>query len=98
MRYPSLAEYLWLAEPVTGIEAAVLSKAARIDLPDSVLHAPSAGFGGQEFYPEVIDKGAVLTCRLAWNHPLPRWEQECCMGRARPLPRSQRDRLVAGPA
>ncbi|MHB1504403.1 MAG: type II toxin-antitoxin system death-on-curing family toxin [Acidimicrobiales bacterium] len=71
MRYLSLAEYLWLAEQVTGIEAAVLSKAARIDLADSALHAPSASFGGQEFYPGLIDKAAVLTCRLAWNHPLP---------------------------
>ena len=71
MRYLSLAESLWLAEQVTGIEAAVLSKAARIDLADSALHAPSASFGGQEFYPDVIDKAAVLTCRLAWNHPLP---------------------------
>ena len=71
MRYLSLAEYLWLAEQVTGVEAAVLSKAARIDLADSALHAPSASFGGQDFYPDVIDKAAVLTCRLAWNHPLP---------------------------
>ena len=71
MRYLSLAEYLWLAEQVTGIEAAVLSKAARIDLADSALHTPSASFGGQEFYPDVIDKAAVLTCRLAWSHPLP---------------------------
>jgi death-on-curing protein len=67
----SLAEYVWLAEQVTGIEAAVLAKAARIDLADSALHAPSASFGGEEFYPEIIDKAAVLTCRLAWNHPLP---------------------------
>ncbi|MGH8997481.1 MAG: type II toxin-antitoxin system death-on-curing family toxin [Acidimicrobiales bacterium] len=67
----SLAEYVWLAEQVTGIEAAVLVKAARIELADSALHAPSASFGGEEFYPDVIDKAAVLTCRLAWNHPLP---------------------------
>ncbi|HUZ10648.1 MAG TPA: Fic family protein [Acidimicrobiales bacterium] len=71
IRYISLAEYVWLAEQVTGIEAAVLAKAARIDLADSALHAPSASFGGEEFYPDVIDKAAVLTCRLAWNHPLP---------------------------
>ena len=38
---------------------------------DSALHAPSASFGGEEFYPDIIDKAAVLTCRLAWNHPLP---------------------------
>ena len=28
-----------------------------------------AGFGDQDFYPDLIDKAAVLTCHLAWNHP-----------------------------
>ena len=66
----TLAEYLWLAEHVTGVEALVLAK-SRIDLADSALHAPAASFGGDEFYPDLIDKAAVLTCRLAWNHPVP---------------------------
>jgi death on curing protein len=70
-RYPTLAEYFWLAEQVTGTEAAVLVKAARVELADSALHAPAAGFGDQDFYPDLLDKAAVLTCRLAWNHPLP---------------------------
>jgi death on curing protein len=70
-RYLTLAEYLWLAEQVTDTEAAVLAKASRVDLADSALHAPAAGFGDQDFYPDLIDKAAVLTCRLAWNHPLP---------------------------
>ena len=42
-----------------------------VDLADSALHAPAAGFGEQEFYPDLHDKAAVLTCHLAWNHPLP---------------------------
>jgi len=70
-RCVTLAEYVWLAEQVTGVEAAVLVKVARIDLADSALHAPAAEFGGEEFYPDLLDKAAVLTCRLAWNHPLP---------------------------
>ncbi|MGH9048906.1 MAG: Fic family protein [Acidimicrobiia bacterium] len=70
-RYLSLAEYFWLAEQVTGIEAAVLAKASRVELADSALHAPAAGFGDQDFYPDLLDKAVVLTCRLAWNHPLP---------------------------
>ena len=70
-RYLSLAEYLWLAEEVTGVAAAVLAKSSRVDLADSALHAPAAGFGDEDFYPDLIDKAAVLTCRLAWNHPLP---------------------------
>ena len=69
-RYLSLAEYLWLAEQVTGIDATTLAKSCRLDLADSALHAPEASFGGEEFYPDFIDKAAVLTCRLAWNHPL----------------------------
>lgn len=70
-RYLSLAEYVWLAEQVTGVEAAVLAKASRLDLADSALHAPAAGFEDQDFYPDIVDKAAVLTCRLSWNHPLP---------------------------
>lgn len=69
-RYLDLGEYLWLAEQVTGIEASVLAKASRIDLADSALHAPSASFGDEDFYPDLYDKAAVLCCRLAWNHPL----------------------------
>lgn len=70
-RYLDLAEYLWLAEQVTGIEAATLAKASRVDLADSALRAPAAGFGDEDFYPDIYDKAAILCCRLAWNHPLP---------------------------
>jgi len=34
-------------------------------------YAPSAGFGDTDFYPEFVDKAAVLIVRLAKNHPLP---------------------------
>lgn len=70
-RYLSLAEYLWLAEQVTGISAEVLSQSSRIELADSALHAPMAGFGDEDFYPHIADKAAVLCWRLARNHPLP---------------------------
>lgn len=70
IRYLDLAEYFWLAEQVTGIDATTLANTSRSDLADSALHAPAAGFGDDDFYPDVIDKAAVLTCRLAWNHPL----------------------------
>lgn len=70
IRYLDLAEYFWLAEQVTGIDATTLAKTSRSDLADSALHAPAAGFGDDDFYPDVVDKAAVLACRLAWNHPL----------------------------
>ena len=70
-RYLGLAEYLWLAEQVTGIPADILSESSRIELADSALHAPMASFGGDDFYPDIVDKAAVLCWRLARNHPLP---------------------------
>lgn len=71
MRYLSLAEALVLAEGVTGIEAQTLVLASRIELLDSALHAPQAGFGDVEFYPTLVEKAAVLCARIALNHPLP---------------------------
>lgn len=69
-RYLTLAEYVWLAEQVTGIDTRILVKMSRVDLADSALHAPAAGFGDEDFYPDPFDKAAVLCCRLARNHPL----------------------------
>lgn len=60
-----------IGEAVTGTNAAVLARASRLDLLDSALHAPQAGFGDVEFYPEFADKAAVLTVRIPKNHPLP---------------------------
>ncbi len=70
-RYLSLAEFWYLAEQVTGVDAATLIRASRVDLADSALHAPQAGFGDEDFYPDLYDKAAVLACRISWNHPLP---------------------------
>lgn len=70
-RYINLAEYLWLAEQVTDIDAAELARSSRIDLADSALHAPQAGFADEDFYPDLFDKAAILCWRLARNHPLP---------------------------
>lgn len=53
IRYLDLAEYLWLAEQVTGVSAEVLAKSGRIDLADSALNAPTAGFGGEDFYLDI---------------------------------------------
>ncbi len=71
MRYLTLAEALTIAEAVTGIDAGVLARASRLELLDSALHAPQAGFGDQEFYPDFVAKAAVLAVRICRNHPLP---------------------------
>lgn len=71
MRYLGLAEALLIAEAVTGIDTRTLTHVTRIDLLDSALHAPQAGFGDEEFYPDLTEKAAVLVVRIAKNHPLP---------------------------
>ncbi len=69
--YLDLADYVAIAAEVTSLDAATVMKVANLDLADSALHAPAAGFGETEFYPDFVDKAAVLIVRLAKNHPLP---------------------------
>ncbi len=71
MRYLTLAEALAIAEAVTRLDPITLAKASRLELLDSALHAPQAGFGDEDFYPAVELKAAVLAVRVARNHPLP---------------------------
>ena len=69
--YLDLADYLLLAESVLGVPAEAIAEWPGIGLAESALHAPAMGFGGVEFYPDLLDKAAVLCVRLARNHPLP---------------------------
>ena len=69
--YLDLADYVLIAEAVLGVPAEVIARWPGMGLAESALHAPAAGFAGVEFYPDVIDKAAVLCVRLAPNHPLP---------------------------
>lgn len=71
MRYLTLAEALIVGEAVTGLDGLTLAKSSRLELLDSALHAPQAGFGDEDFYPRVEQKAAVLVVRIARNHPLP---------------------------
>ena len=65
------SEALAIAEEVTGLNARTLLRMSRIGLLESALHAPQAGFGDVEFYPDFVDKAAVLVVHIARNHPLP---------------------------
>lgn len=71
VEYLDLADYLAIAQAVTGLDLQTVIKITNADLADSALHAPAAGFGEDEFYPDFVDKAAVLLVRLARNHPLP---------------------------
>lgn len=71
VEYLDLADYVAIAAAVTGLEVATIMKVASLDLADSALHAPAAGFDETDFYPGFVDKAAVLVVRLVKNHPLP---------------------------
>lgn len=71
VEYLDLADYLAIAAAVTGLEPQTVMNITNIDLADSALHAPAAGFDDDDFYPDFVDKAAVLLVRLARNHPLP---------------------------
>lgn len=60
-----------IAEAVNGLEASTLVRVCQVDLLDSALHAPQAGFGDDDFYPGFVRKAAVLVVRIVGNHSLP---------------------------
>jgi death-on-curing protein len=69
--YPTLDDHLHTAAYVLDLPVETVIKSARIELAESALHAPQAGWGEVEFYPELPMKAAVLLVRLAKNRPLP---------------------------
>ena len=71
VEYLDLVDFIAIAAEITGLDVDSLMRVARLDLADSALHAPAAGFGGVEFYPDFVDKAAVLAVHLVKNHPLP---------------------------
>ncbi len=71
VEYVGLVDYLAIAAEVTGLDTDTVARVAKVHLADSALHAPAAGFGDTDLYPDFVDKAAVLVVRLAKNHPLP---------------------------
>jgi death-on-curing protein len=71
IEYVDLVDYITIAAEVTCLDIDTVMHVAKLDLAESALHAPAAGFGEVEFYPDFVEKAAVLVVRLAKNHPLP---------------------------
>ncbi len=67
-----LADFLVLAEAVTGLDAKDLANAPHVVArAESALAAPFAEFDGVEMYDGLVTKAAILCSRLLRNHPLP---------------------------
>jgi death-on-curing protein len=71
VEYVGLVDYLAIAAEVTGLDTDTVARVAKVNLADSALHAPAAGFGDTDLYSDFVDKAAVLVVRLIKNHPLP---------------------------
>jgi len=69
--YLDLADYVAIAAEVTDLSVEQIVALPNLSLAESALHAPSAGFGEYDLYPDFIEKAAVLLARLTRNHPLP---------------------------
>ena len=55
-QYLDLADFLAVACEVTGLDLDTVTAVANLDMADSALHAPMAGFAGQELHPAFVDK------------------------------------------
>ena len=69
--YLDLDDFVETAAEVLALPEETVVKMARLDLAESALHAPQAGWGEVEFYPAFPMKAAVLLVRLAKNDALP---------------------------
>ena len=60
IRYLGLDDFVETAAAVLDLPEETVIKMGRLDLAESALHAPQAGWGEDEFYPEFQMKAAVL--------------------------------------
>ena len=67
-----LADFLLIAELHSGIDAHQLARMDRVvQLAESALAAPFAGYGDVELHPTFAGKAAIYASRILRYHPLP---------------------------
>lgn len=75
VEYLDLADYVAIAAAVTGLDLQTVMNMTNLNLADSALHAPAAGFGEDEFYPakqpfSSCGWHATIRCPTATSAPL----------------------------
>ena len=65
-----LADFLIIAEAITGIEAEALTHLPRLNTVEHALSAPNAGIGETSYYNTFADKAAAMTYQIIKGHPL----------------------------
>jgi len=75
--YLDLDDFHRLATQVLGVDDETVASVTDDALAGSELAAPAAGFGGEEKYPDLATKVAVLLRAVAANHSLPDGNKRC---------------------
>lgn len=65
-----LADFLLIAEQITGVEVETLARLPRLHMAEHALSAPNAGIGQVEYYLRFEDKAAAMAFQLIKGHPL----------------------------
>ena len=65
-----LADFLLIAEQITGDKVEVLARLPRLHMAEHALSAPNAGIGEVEYYPCFEDKAAAMAFQLIKGHHL----------------------------
>lgn len=71
MQEIDLADFLLVAEAILNVPAEELARGPRIQHAESALAAPYASYRGEAFYPDPVERAAILCSRIVRNHPLP---------------------------
>lgn len=58
------------AAAVLGVHPHEMLAATKVGLAESALAAPFASYAGEAFYPNPVDRAAILASRIIGNHPL----------------------------
>lgn len=67
----SIDDVVAIAALLLELDEQTVANATELGLLDSALHAPFAGYGDTDLYPETWQRCAVLGSRIIGNHPFP---------------------------
>jgi len=90
IRYIDLVDHLAIAAEVTGLDVATVMKVTNLDLADSALHAPVAGFGDTDPLPRLCRQGRRPHRPARAQPPTPRRQQASRVDRTATLRRDKR--------
>ncbi len=69
--YLDLADFLAISEIILRWPTQDIVFVSRLGLAEAALRAPATSFGGVEFYPDLVDKAAMLRTRIVESRPFP---------------------------